>query len=405
MVNIRLKDTGSRSGTAPVWEVRFVNLFRNLLFVVLIIACSTSLWGQASSSDYEKIKIGDENSLFSGLDLSPDANTIVYTEKHSPGIKIIDWKSRTLTNEFHSGAWSGGSKISYSKGGKYLLRQRMNFVGLIENKVRRIDFEIVEAATGQQIKLFEKFQDVVISGDERSIVSLSEAEIVFWNLPDGTRGKSFKVSRAANAIDLSPDGHILAVSRSVSKEDLAGDSRYEKKKKAIKFAVNDKQMVSLYDAQSFARIKTTGELYDIIYNLKFSPDGSQVFVFQNPTLKAQTSKNAITYINLIDIHSKEPSRFGFTSQAISEPELKFSKDGKLFAINSKANRFQEIHLYDLVNGALLKRFELGYGLFGKSDGEKYVNDSHPSFTFLPGDQSILIAIGNRMILWNLELNQ
>ena len=160
MVNIRLKDTGSRSGTAPVWEVRFVNLFRNLLFVVLIIACSTSLWGQASSSDYEKIKIGDENSLFSGLDLSPDGNAIVYTEKHSPGIKIIDWKSRTLTNEFHSGAWSGGSKISYSKGGKYLLRQRMNFVGLIENKVRRIDFEIVEAATGQQIKLFEKFQDV-----------------------------------------------------------------------------------------------------------------------------------------------------------------------------------------------------------------------------------------------------
>ena len=384
---------------------QFFKFFKSLVSALLMIAFSQSIQGQASSSDYEKIKVGEENSHFTGLDLSPDGKSIVLTEKHTSGLKIYDLKSRVIANEFHPAGWSDGSKISYSKRGKYLLLQRLNWAGLIGNKARKIDFEIVEAATGNQIKSFENVQDVVLSGDEKYLLSLNEGEIVFWNLPEGTRGKSFKVSGAANAIDLSPDGRIITVSQFIEYENLAGDGRYFKKKKAIKFAVKNKQMVSFYDAQTFSLLKTVNELYDIIYKLKFSPEGNQVFVFQNPTIKAQTTKNGITYINLIDLYTKEPSRLGFTSQAISEPELKFSADGKMFAINSMGNRFQEIHLYDFVNGALLKRFELGYRLFEKSDGEKFVTDSRPSFTFLPGDQSILIASGNRIVLWNLELNQ
>jgi hypothetical protein len=77
----------------------------------------------------------------------------------------------------------------------------------------------------------------------------------------------------------------------------------------------------------------------------------------------------------------------------------------MFAINSKGSRFQEILLYDLEEGSLLKRFELGYRLFEKSDGEKFINDTRPSYVFLPGDDAILVAMGNRLIKWNLELNQ
>jgi hypothetical protein len=84
--------------------------------------------------------------------------------------------------------------------------------------------------------------------------------------------------------------------------------------------------------------------------------------------------------------------------------MKFSNDNKLLAINSKGSRFQEIHLYDFENGTLLKRFELAKRLFEKSDGEKLQSDPRPSFVFLPGDQEILIAIGNQLITWNIEIN-
>jgi len=384
---------------------RFFKLFMPFVICLFLNHGSQSVFGQASNSDFEKIKIGEAGFIFSGLDRSPDGNTVAFTEKQSSALKIVDWKNRRIVNEFKAGGWSAGSRISYSNSGKYILLQQLNYVGLVENKIRKIGFEIIDAASGKQIRLFENVQDVVISNDEKYALSLNNGEVIFWNLPDGSRGKSFTVPGAGNAIDITPDNRIIAVSHSITKEYLLGDSRYYKKKKAVKFAVKYKQLISLYDGQRFNRIKTIVEPYDIIYKLKFSPDGRLLFAFQNPHLKAQVSQKALTYINQIDMDTKEPVRLGFTSQAISQPEIKLSNNQKMFALNSRGNRFQEIHLYDFESGTLLKRFELGYRLFEKSDGEKFVNDSRPSFVFLPGDQSILIAIGNRMILWNLEFNQ
>ncbi len=90
---------------------------------------------------------------------------------------------------------------------------------------------------------------------------------------------------------------------------------------------------------------------------------------------------------------QEPLRKGFTSMSVNQPELKISNDHYWFAISSKGNRFQEIHLYDSETGTLQKRFELGNRLFEKVDGQKLSSDSRPSFNFLPGNQSILIAMG------------
>ena len=386
-------------------QTHFSKLFSVFVLVIVLLSSSQLLYGQASNSDYDKIKVGEANVLFSGLALSPNGQTVAFTEKQSSALKIFDWGEKKIINEFNAGSWSGGSRVSYSKGGKYLLLQQFNYWDLVENKTRKIDFEILDATSGKQVRLFEKVQDVVISQDEKWAVSLSNGEVTFWNLADSSRGRSFNVSGGANAIDLSPDGRIIAVSHMLTKADFAADSRDKKKKKAVKFAIKYKQMVSLYNAMSFDLIKNIWEPYDIIYNIKFSPDGRLVYVFQNPHLKAQTSKKPITYINLFDIDTKEPVQPGFTSQAISQPDLKFSNNGKMFAINSKGNRFQEIHLYDFESGTLLKRFELGYRMFEKSDGEKFINDSRPSFAFLPGDKSILISIGNHMFVWNLEFNQ
>jgi len=90
--------------------------------------------------------------------------------------------------------------------------------------------------------------------------------------------------------------------------------------------------------------------------------------------------------------------------SVNQPELKMSNNHNWFAISSKGTRFQEIHLYDSETGTLQKRFELGNRLFEKVDGIKLTSDSRPSLTFLPDDQSILVAMGNQLVVWNLELN-
>ena len=366
------------------------------------ILLSLSLWSQTSNSDFERIKLATDENEYSGIALSPDNNTIAISTKKSSAVKIMDWKSRKFIQEFNSGSWNLGSKISYSDSGKYLIQQEISYMDFSQNRDRSIDFEIIDTATGKQVKRFEKVQDAVISSDEKYAVCMSNNEATFWNLTDGSKEKSIGIPNAAKAVALSPDGKTLAVSVMINPEDLK--IRFKKDKKGLKNAAKYKQMISLYDVQTSAKIKTVDELYDIIYNLSFSPDGSLLFVFQTPEIRIQINNNKQTFINLIDVAKQEPLRKGFTSMSVNQPELKMSNDHNWFAISSKGTRFQEIHLYDSETGTLQKRFELGNRLFEKVDGIKLTSDSRPSFTFLPGDQSILIAMGNQLVVWNLELN-
>jgi len=371
-------------------------------FLVIFLLLSLSLWSQTSNSDFERIKLATDENEYSGIALSPDNNTIAISTKKSSSIKLMDWKNRKVVREFNAGNWNLGSKISFSESGKYLLQQEISYMDFSQNKDRSIGFEIIDAATGKQIKRFEKVQDAVVSADEKYAVCLSNDEATFWNLINGSKDKSIGIPGASKAVALSPDGKTLAVSTMINPNDLK--SRFKKDKKGLKNATKYKQMVSLYDVQTSAKIKTVDELYDVIYNLNFSPDGAILFVFQTPEVRIQINNNKQTFINLIDVAKQEPLRKGFTSMSVNQPELKISNDQKWFAISSKGNRFQEIHLYDFETATLQKRFELGNRLFEKVDGEKLTSDSRPSFTFLPDDQSILIAMGNQLVVWNLELN-
>lgn len=376
--------------------------FRKIFVPLVLIFFGLTSRSQTSNSDFERIKLATDENEYSGIALSPDNNTIAISTKKSSSIKLMDCKSRKVIQEFNAGNWNLGSKISFSEGGKYLLLQEISYMDFSQNKDRSIDFEIIDAATGKLTKRFEKVQDVVISSDEKYAVCLSNDEATFWNLINGSKEISIGIPGASKAIALSPDGKTLAVSTMINPNDLK--NRFKKDKKGLKNAAKYKQMVSLFDVQTSAKIKTVDELYDVIYNLSFSPDGTLLFVFQTPEIRIQANNNKLTFINLINTAKQEPLRKGFTSMSVNQPELKISNDQKWFAISSKGNRFQEIHLYDSETGTLQKRFELGSRLFEKVDGIKLSSDSRPSVTFLPGDQSILIAMGNQLVVWNLEIN-
>jgi WD40 repeat protein len=376
-------------------------LWKIILPTTLILFSLTAL-GQTSNSDFERIKLGGNDTEFTGIDISPDQKTLAVTAKKSEPVKLIDWSSQKVTQEINAGNWLTGSTVSFSDGGKYLLLQEIGYTDFSQNIDRKINFEVVDVATGNSIMKFENIQDAVVSSDEKQAISLDNDEITFWSLPSGKKEKSFSITGARNAVSLNSDGKILAVSQLVDAADFK--SQFKKDKKGLKNAAKYKQIVSLFNAESGAKMRTIGEFYDIIYNLRFLPESDLLFVYQTPDARIQANNKKLSYINLIDGKKQEPLRKGFTSMSIAQPDLKISGDNKLFAVNSKGTRFQEMHLYDYETGTLQKRFELGHRLFEKVDGEKMINGTRPAFIFLPGNQSILIAMGNQLIKWNIEFN-
>lgn len=379
----------------------FPSIFSLALTLCFFVALGIKVaQGQTQNVDYNRLKLLDPNNMFSGISLSPDGKILAVCARKKQPVRLIDVNTKDIVGEIDAGSGSQGAKLNFTSKGNYLILQEQRWYDVPENKPRKIDFELVDVVGKRMVKRFELVQDVVVSQDESLVVSLSGEEVTFWSLPDLRKEKSFIVANAASAIALSPDGKTLAVAQRISPDELKGQPNF-KKKKARKLVAQSKQKLSFFDVESGKRLKTVNTFYDLIYRLRYLDDENLIFVFQQPHLKAQTSLQQIAYINLVNTESGEALRGGFTSQAYGQPEVRLSSDKAYFAINSKGNRFQEIHLYDYQSGRLLKRFELAKRLFEKSqDGTKLFDDARPSFVFMPDNSSILIAMGNQFILWN-----
>ncbi len=384
------------------------NQLIHLIFFLLVMLLSpfVRLYAQTQNSDFDRIKLTEVNKIFSGLALSPDGKTLAVSTKKNEPIKLFDLESQQLISSIEAGKWYAGSRINYSSKGSYLLAQELMFYDLIENKRRKYNFELIDVSTGTIVKSFDDVQEVMVSNDEQSVACLSQGVITLYALQGGASEKAIRVEDAADAFALSPDGKTLVVSHLVSAAMLKADPRFKKNKKAAKMALKYQQQISFYDVESGKRLKTLNDLYDIIYRLRWSDDGAHVYVFQLPHLKVMTSKQLMATVNMVDAASMTSIRRGLTSQAIGHPDIRLSHDGKWFAINSKGRKYQEIHLYDYASGNLEKRFELGQRLFQKGDdGERLLQDERPSFVFLPDNQSILIAMGNQLVVWNIFEDQ
>lgn len=358
---------------------------------------------QTSNSDFERIKLGNNEIEYSGISVSPDHNTIAISTKNNAPVLIFDWKNKKIIHEFTAGNWESGSRIFYSETGKYLLLQELANRDFSLNQPRKTGFEIIDALNGNRVRKFENVQDVLISSDEQYAVCLAAENVQFINLASGLEVKKIGVPGAVNAIALSPDGKLLAVAEKISSDYLKNNFKGDKKE--AKLVGKTKQQVSFYDVETGEKLKTAKELYEIIFNLRFSPGGEFVIVSQTPEISTQMANKKISYFNLIEVATAEPVKRGFTSMSVNQPALHFSADQKYFAINSKGQRFQEIHLYDSESATLQKRFELGKRIFEKVDGEKIFGNSRPSFAFLPGEQAILIAMGNQFLVWNFEIDE
>lgn len=370
---------------------------------VLASVSILSLKGQSSSTDFDRVNVGDTKQILCGLSLAPDQSYLAISSIQSFPFYKYDYENRQVIEEFNVGNWYAGSKVEHSKNGNYILLQQLFYLDWAANKDREVDFEIIDAATGQRVKRFTEYHAVSITPDEKFAVTLTADEVAFWELPSGKKSRSFKVENASNGLAISPNGKSIVVSHHTDAENIKKDPRYKKNKKAKKAAIKYKQQISVFDYETFEHKATIDELYDIVYRIEFSEDASALFILQIPHMKAQAS-GAIrqTYISTVNMDNLEPLRVGFTSQAPYEPDFKLSHDNKLFGVVSKGTRFLELHIYDLSTGRMVQRFEQSYRLFEKTDAGMTMADSRISFVFLPDNKTIVMTMGNHLIYWKLE---
>ncbi len=374
-----------------------------LLTLIALLLVQIQLQAQFSETGFERIKIKGLENKIAGIDLSPNGKTLAISQSRSKPLILWDHETRQVTGELNAGQWWSGSRVNHSSTGKYLLLQQLMYVDFSKNKNRELPVQLIDVGTGEQILAFDKCQDLIVTNDEKYAIALIANEVGFYSLPSGKKEKSFMVEGLTNAVAESPDGKMIAISRKVALNDLSEQARSRKNKKSLKFTLNYKEVVSIYDAETFKPVFTVGEFYDKVYRLKFSPDRQSLFCLQIPPAKARTVADPMVYVNIVEAPSGQPLRKAFTAQAVYEPAFEISHNGKMAALATKGSKFQEINLFDLESGQILKRFELGHRLFEKDEeGLKVTDSSFPSMVFLPDDEAMLISLSNHLILWNLN---
>ncbi len=377
------------------------SFIRGLVIAALSLMYLDSI-PQGLNQDFEKIKVGDAKNLFSGLALSPDGKTLAVSSTQSYPLYILDLATKSVTKQYDVGNWYAGSRADYSLNGKYILLNQLYYLDWAPNKDREVNFEVVDAQSGESVKKFEKYHDVKISADERYAFALSGQGLGKWNLQSGDKEGSFVVIEATNSLALSPDGKFLAVSHHTYIEDLKKSPLYVNNKKNRPMLEKYKQQVTVYDAGTFKPLYTIDEFYDIIYRMIYSDDGRYLFIYSIPHTKLQGPSGKKSYVSLVDGVSGEPLRAAFPSLSLYEPDFKLSHNARLLGISSSEKNVPEVQVYDFEKGTMLARFELSSRLFEKTSEGEFPSDGRVSFVFTPDDQEILMTYGNRLILWKLK---
>lgn len=373
---------------------------RTFVFLFLFTLLSFISFGQ-TNVDYTIKHAGGETTVRSGIALSPDGNTVAIAGMQSYPLFLYDWRNDKIVKKFDVGNWYAGSKVDYSAKGTYLLLQHLKYFDFSLNKDREIDFELVNATTGEIIKKFDALHSMKIADSEEYFLTLSGDEITFYELPSGKKMKSFTVTDATNSVAISPDGSLIAVSHKPTAPLLQNVPSIRNDKKAIKPALKYRQMISIYDANTLEKKMTINEVYDIIYRLQFSKDGYRLFCYSIPHTKMQTSSAGRQgYIYSLRMPEGEVLRTAFMSLAPYEPDFLESPDNKYFGVVSM-DAAPQINIHDYKTGKMLARFDTRQRI-RDSVKKGLAGDSRASFVFLP-DNTILIVTGNQTIIWSPEL--
>lgn len=369
---------------------------------LLLLLFSSNIILAQVNQDFEKFQMSDSKTLISSLALSPDDNYVVATCVQGFPMHIYDWRKRETIKKIDVKGYNAGQRATYSSDGKYLLLEQKFYSNWNPNKDKKSNFLVVDINAGSKLYEIDNQNDASFTADSRFLITMEEEKIIFRDIRTGKEIRSLKIPEATNSFAISRDGKTIAVSHLANKKDLESVPSIRDHKKAIKEALKYRQMISFYDAESGKKKTTVNEVYDIVYKLKYVEDGKTLVCYSIPHSKLQASTAGRQgYINKIDPNTAEASRVSFLSLSSMEPDVKLSHNNKLLGVISVTDKGSpSLNIYDFNSGDMLESINIRTRLGAAfRDGEF---GGFWSFTFLPDDKQVLIASGNRLIMWNLK---
>lgn len=347
------------------------------------------------SQDYKFLKFDNKYSINS-MALAPDGASMIISTGQGP-IIFYDWQNEEITKTIDHSHFAG-PKVSYSEEGKYILLQQQFYADFALNKDRPARAEVMDAESGKILFEKDKVHFACITKDNK-FAMLSGNEISVWNISSGAKEISLEVPDATNAIAISPDGKTVAVSFKPTAADIKDIPSIRDDKKAQKEALKFRQMVAFYDLETQKKNFVTNEVFDIVYSMKYSKDGSSLWVYNVPSTKLQISAAGRQgYINKVNAVNGDVGRTILMSLA-TEPEYRESENGELMGVVSVETTWGAIDvllIYASGYGKLLKNFRMDKKLF-----ENAGFSGRTSFVFLPDGERVILAYGSKLAIWKM----
>jgi hypothetical protein len=367
-----------------------------ILFFLLM-----NFFGFALAQSNQDFKVIDFENKFavSATELSPDGKSLAIGTANGP-IYFFDIETQKITRTLPVSGYKWGPYMHFSKDGKYLLLIEQYYTNFTINKDRPSRVEVMDVASGKILISKENVHSAVLAPDNKTLVTLKDDEVVFWNIESGKEEKKFKPGNPTNSIAISANGDVIVVSEKSTEADLKTIPSIREDKKAIKEALKFREVAVFYDANTFVKKFIANDIFDIIFSMQFSENGNTLYLFNAPNRNFRATQGAARngYIQSVDPANGEVSRTIFATGA-SEPQYKESAEGKYFASTSIEQKFRvlnSVNVFEKESGSMVKNFVNDFRL-----GED-VHTGRASFEFLPDHNTIALGYGTKLVLWKFK---
>ncbi len=373
---------------------------------LLALACLLVLFTQAqilNEDGLRKVALEAHEGAITCLEPMPDGHTIVAGCGDNGGLLFIDTIGWRITRRLPLNGFKDGPRIRASRDGRLLLLKELwRFAAEGKDDMQGTHM-VIDAATGTTVMDAGKAMDASMSADGMLLAVLDGDKVTLHGLPSGRELRTITVPQATNAVALTPDGAMVAVSHRPTEEQLAAVPSMRADKKAQKAGLKFRQMVSFYSTASGELQRTVPEVYDIIRGMGFSSDGKRLLVYSNQDPRSGVAPvaggNAWNfsmvdrpgYVQQIDPSSGDPLRTGFQS-LMNEPFLAVDPSGTTLALSSTEGRNKrKLTLYDIDSGDTRTMIDLEQK-HRYDTGETEQHDGRLAYGWL-ADGRLLIALG------------
>ena len=196
--------------------------------------------------------------LITWMTMMPDGHTIAAGCSQEGGLLMIDTNSWSITRHITLDGFKYGPRVIPA--GDHLLLQEQFRLDGDPNHDSRTRHAVIDAVSGKVLVDVANAHDGALTADGAELATLDDGVVTFRRIADAAVTRSITVPNATNAIALSPDGKLVAVSHRPTPELLATVPSVRNDKKAIKPALKYRQMVSFYSLPDGKLTRTINEI-------------------------------------------------------------------------------------------------------------------------------------------------